>query len=142
MGKNLWKEADAAEDVWAILPLSMGPINQDVREGLAPLSLIWAATHQKHSKICQFSEAEFKLEMEYLKFNKSQSISCSTLNELTQIYFSRFMVKPSHGAQTRLELLSASLIPWLVFLFPELSAGHSFPVQQRTEEHIETIIDK
>lgn len=129
VGKNLWKEAEAAEDVGAVLPLPMGQVHQDVGEGLAPLSLTWAAACQQHSKICQFSETEFnwgKLEMEWLKLNKSQNSCCSALHELTQICFSRFMVKPPHGAQPRLELLSASLIPWLVFLFPGFSAGHFF----------------
>lgn len=52
------------------------------------------------------------------------------------------MVKPSRAAQARLERFSASLIPWLVFLFPKFSAGHSPQVQRGMEEHIEIIIDK
>lgn len=62
------------------------------------------------------------------------------LHKLTQIYFSRFMVKPIRAAQARPELFSASLIPWLVFLFPKFSAGHSPQVQRRMEEHIGSLL--
>lgn len=49
------------------------------------------------------------------RWNNWNSTSLRIFVVLTQICFSRFMVKHPHGAQTRLELLSASLIPWLFF---------------------------
>lgn len=51
------------------------------------------------------------------------------------------MVKPIDAIQARLEL-SASLIPWLVFLFPKFSADHAPQVQRGMEEHIDIIINK